>query len=93
MHEALSGELIQTPVVRCAAIEAVIGGDTEVTAKLEFLQRTGTFKARGALGTLRNLSPEQLAAGVTAVRRRRSRAVCAVCADDAYFKPMHHEDS
>ena len=67
MHEALSGELIQTPVVRCAAIEAVIGGDTEVTAKLEFLQRTGTFKARGALGTLRNLSPEQLAAGVTAV--------------------------
>ena len=67
LHEALSGELIQTPVVRCAAIEAVIGGDTEVTAKLEFLQRTGTFKARGALGTLRNLSHEQLAAGVTAV--------------------------
>ena len=67
LHEALSGELIQTPVVRCAAIEDVVGGDTEVTAKLEFLQRTGTFKARGALGTLRSLAPDRLAAGVTAV--------------------------
>ena len=49
LHEALSGELLRTPVVRCAALEAIIGGRTEVTAKLEFLQRTGTFKARGAL--------------------------------------------
>ena len=67
LQEALSGELIRTPVVRCAAIEGVVGGDTRVTGKLEFLQRTGTFKARGALGTLRSLAPAQLAAGVTAV--------------------------
>ena len=67
LHEALSGELLRTPVVRCAALEAIIGGRTEVTAKLEFLQRTGTFKARGALGTLRSLEPGQFAAGVTAV--------------------------
>ena len=38
-----------------------------MTAKLEFLQRTGTFKARGALATLRRLDREQLRAGVTAV--------------------------
>ena len=36
-------------------------------AKLEFLQRTGTFKARGALAVLTSLSAEQRAAGVTAV--------------------------
>ncbi len=54
-------------MVRCAAIESAIGGGTLVQAKLEFLQRTGTFKARGALATLHGLNEEQLAAGVTAV--------------------------
>ncbi len=56
-----------TPVIRCAAIEQAIGGGTRVFAKLEFLQRTGTFKARAALATLYSLSAEQLAIGVTAV--------------------------
>lgn len=54
-------------MVRCAAIESAIGGKTLVQAKLEFLQRTGTFKARGALATLHGLNEEQLGAGVTAV--------------------------
>jgi threonine dehydratase len=63
----LASDLIRTPVVRCAALEALIGGGTVLTAKLEFLQRTGTFKARGALATLRSLSSDQLNAGVTAV--------------------------
>ena len=38
-----------------------------MVSKLEFLQRTGTFKARGALATLKSLASKQLAAGVTAV--------------------------
>jgi len=67
LAERLAGRIVDTPVTRCAAIEAAIGGDTRVFAKLEFLQRTGTFKARGALATLFSLSEEQLAAGVTAV--------------------------
>ncbi len=67
MRERLVGKTALTPVVRCAAIEESIGPDTQVFAKLEFLQRTGTFKARGALATLYSLSPEQLGAGVTAV--------------------------
>ncbi len=54
-------------MLRCAAIEQAAGGNTSVQAKLEFLQRTGTFKARGALATLHGLDKEQLAAGVTAV--------------------------
>jgi threonine dehydratase len=44
-----------------------MGGDTRVYAKLEFLQRTGTFKARGALAVLNSLSAEQRDLGVTAV--------------------------
>lgn len=63
----LRGQTTLTPVVRCAGIEEALGAETQVFAKLEFLQRTGTFKARGALATLYGLSPEQLAAGVTAV--------------------------
>lgn len=56
-----------TPVVRCPALEQRIGGGVEIHAKLEFLQRTGTFKPRGALATMMSLDAEQLAAGVTAV--------------------------
>jgi threonine dehydratase len=67
LRERLTGEVILTPVLRCAAIEALLGDDTEVYAKLEFLQCTGTFKARGALATLYDLTAEQLRAGVTAV--------------------------
>jgi len=67
LRERLAGQTALTPIVRCAAIEEAIGGSTRVFAKLEFLQRTGTFKARAALATLYELSPEQLAIGVTAV--------------------------
>ena len=67
LREAIAGDVLTTPVVRCAALEQIVGGGTEVFAKLEFLQRTGTFKARGALATLRSLSVDQRAAGVTAV--------------------------
>jgi threonine dehydratase len=67
LREALTEATIRTPILRCAALEALLGGGTRVFAKLEFLQRTGTFKARGALATLRSLGPKELEAGVTAV--------------------------
>ena len=67
MHDQLAAFSLRTPVIRCPAIEDAVGGDSEVYAKLEFLQRTGTFKARGALATLLALPKEQYAAGVTAV--------------------------
>jgi threonine dehydratase len=57
----------RTPLLRCMALEELIGGNTEVYGKLEFLQRTGTFKARGALATVSSLNDEQKKLGVTAV--------------------------
>jgi threonine dehydratase len=51
LRDRLTEQALQTPVMRCPAIESELGGATEVFAKLEFLQRTGTFKARGALAT------------------------------------------
>ena len=67
LAERTKDKIVDTPVMRCAGIEAAIGGNTSVFAKLEFLQRTGTFKARGALATVFSLSEEQLSSGVTAV--------------------------
>ena len=67
LREELREQIVETPVMRCRAIEEVLGNDTEVYAKLEFLQRTGTFKARGALATLNGLSADELRTGVTAV--------------------------
>ncbi len=59
--------LVKTPMMRCVGLEKKLQGSTEVYAKLEFLQETGTFKPRGALSVLLSLSSEQLAPGVTAV--------------------------
>jgi len=53
--------------MRCAALESLFDGNIRVYGKLEFLQYTGTFKARGALAVMQSLSKEQLALGVTAV--------------------------
>jgi len=65
LRERLSQWLLETPVLRCAALEEA--AQAEVFAKLEFLQRTSTFKPRGALAVLLGLSEEQRARGVTAV--------------------------
>ena len=67
LRRELGESIYQTPVLRCAALEDLMGAGTEVTAKLEFLQRTGTFKAPGALGNMSKLSAEQKKSGVTAV--------------------------
>lgn len=67
LRDRLAGQVFRTPVMRCPAIEDRTGGGTTVFAKLEFLQRTGTFKARGALATLLGLSAEERSRGVTAV--------------------------
>ena len=67
LRQRLADDLYVTPVVRCPEIETLVGDGTEVWGKLEFLQRTGTFKARGALSNLMQLGADQLKAGVTAV--------------------------
>ncbi len=67
LRDALERDVYRTPLMHCAALEYLLQGNTTIYAKLEFLQRTGTFKARGALAVLKSLSAEQQRAGVTAV--------------------------
>ena len=81
LRERLVGQIQITPVLRCPAIEARLDSGTEVWGKLEFLQRTGTFKARGALSNLLQLDRAQLAAGVTAVSAGNHAIATAFAAD------------
>jgi len=67
LRSSLGDSIWTTPLMRCAGIELALDNETRVWGKLEFLQRTGTFKARGALANLHALSQEQLDRGVTAV--------------------------
>lgn len=59
--------LTRTPSIRCLPVEAELGDGSQVFGKLEFLQRTGTFKARGALTAMLGLGTSEREAGVTAV--------------------------
>jgi threonine dehydratase len=55
---------VRTPLLPCPALDAVTGG--RVYLKAETLQRTGSFKFRGAYNKLSSLPLSQRAAGVVA---------------------------
>jgi threonine dehydratase len=61
-HEASAPLVVRTPVLSAGSIAAQCGGS--VVVKAENLQRTGSFKLRGALNKLRHLA--QGTAGVVA---------------------------
>jgi threonine dehydratase len=67
LRDSLQSSLYRTPVIRCSELEELVGGGTQIFGKLEFLQRTGTFKARGALAVLSKLDSVQIGKGITAV--------------------------
>jgi threonine dehydratase len=62
---ALTGAVIRTPLVEAATLSALAG--TRVLLKLENLQVTGSFKARGALIRLLAMDTLARAAGLVAV--------------------------
>ncbi|MEV5875231.1 threonine/serine dehydratase [Streptomyces sp. NPDC052101] len=63
--ERIAGHVVRTPTVASPGLTALLG--VPVTTKLELLQRTGSFKARGATAKLLSLSEAERAAGVVAV--------------------------
>ena len=63
-RERLRGVAVQTPVDRSRALSAVCG--SEVFVKCENLQRTGSFKIRGAYNHIVQLDEDQRAGGVVA---------------------------
>lgn len=65
----LAPSMVATPVHRWQTdvVSAHLGPDTEVHLKLELLQHTGTFKARGAFNVMRHFSDDERSRGVTAI--------------------------
>ena len=63
-REVLAGVAIETPMEESRWLSALAGGP--VSLKCENLQRTGSFKARGAYVRISRLSPEERAHGVVA---------------------------
>lgn len=61
--------IVRTPVWRWSApeMDERLGPQTELYAKLELLQKTGTFKPRGAVNSLLALDADARGRGVTAV--------------------------
>ncbi len=61
---AIDGEVIATPTLSIPALDECAGA--KLYLKLENLQHTGSFKARGAANKLRTLSPQARTAGIVA---------------------------
>lgn len=60
----IAGNVRTTPVMQATALRDGIGGDFELWLKLELLQATGSFKARGATNKLLSLDKAALERGV-----------------------------
>lgn len=67
--ESLAGDIRRTPVWQWKSdvADQLTGRETEIYLKMELFQYAGSFKPRGALMNMRNLSKDQLEKGVTAV--------------------------
>jgi len=62
--DRLAGIAVETPLLQCAELDAIVGGT--VLLKAECWQRTGSFKIRGAYNLLRQLTAEQASCGAVA---------------------------
>jgi threonine dehydratase len=65
----LVDKVVVTPTheLRSPALEQLLSPETRIFLKLELFQRTGSFKPRGALLNMLNLTRDELARGVTAI--------------------------
>lgn len=84
----LAPHLVRTPTMPWASptLARLLGDETRLFLKLELLQATGTFKARGALTWALSLTPEQKARGITAVSAG-NHAIAAAFAAKAVGAP------
>jgi len=65
-QKAIAGYLHHTPLLSAHALGERVG-DVDLTFKVELLQKTGSFKPRGALNKLTSLSPAEKMAGVITI--------------------------
>jgi threonine dehydratase len=76
--QRLAGRVHRTPVLRSTGLGGLWG--VRLDLKAELFQRTGSFKARGALNKVLSLSPEERARGVITVSAGNAGAAVAYAA-------------
>ena len=67
LNKILDPYIFRTPLIRCRYLESNFSRNTKIFAKLEFMQKTGTFKIRGAIASIINLTKQKKDNGVVAV--------------------------
>lgn len=77
-RERIRDYVYDTPLIRLDYISEALG--TSVYAKMENMQRTNSFKIRGALNKIRKLSPEELEKGVVTASSGNHGKAIATCA-------------
>ena len=80
----LAGIAHPTPLIRSETLSAMVGG--EVFIKPENLQKTGSFKIRGAYNRIEALSPEERSRGVIAASAGNHGQAVAFAASHAGIK-------
>ena len=79
--QRLRGRVHRTPVLTSAALDGAVSA--QVYLKAENLQRTGSFKIRGALNAVSRLDAEQAARGVIAFSSGKHAQALALAAREA----------
>ena len=77
-RERIRDYIYETPLIRLNYISEMLG--TSVYAKLENMQKTNSFKIRGALNKIRKLSDEELKKGVVTASSGNHGKGIATCA-------------
>lgn len=77
-RERIRDYVYETPLIRLNYISEMLG--TSVYAKLENMQKTNSFKIRGALNKIRKLSDEELKKGVVTASSGNHGKGIATCA-------------
>lgn len=77
-RERIRDYIYETPLIRLNHISEMLG--TSVYAKLENMQKTNSFKIRGALNKIRKLSDEELKRGVVTASSGNHGKGIATCA-------------
>lgn len=77
-RERIRDYIYETPLIRLNYISEML--DTSVYAKLENMQKTNSFKIRGALNKIRKLSDEKLKKGVVTASSGNHGKGIATCA-------------
>lgn len=78
--ERIKSSIHRTPVMTCSALDALSGGGRRAFYKVEAFQKSGSFKARGAMNTVMTLSDEAAAKGVCTHSSGNHAAALAVAA-------------